>query len=355
VVLARELVQMRNWLFKLDFLMDQVASAPAGSAAVAVFDGACADVLAMPPVLPELFGPQRTLIDGVLRSLDLCQGRLVTDGPAGQRLIRLNAALAGPSLPDCRTALFDQIRRQIKGAQPLTFEDGAAEAECFGRLAARLADADGILGGGAMAEALTFRYGRFLEAGGASGRRQAIAGVVSQYSDAKDRLRFLVTLADSDLGRQHAADIVAQITHLLGQSQDARPFVSGDATLTEGLAQVTGLHLLAETSALAEPERRRLADAIDDRLALYIANHQVVARLDDPAEPLRLRANRLVRLCVPGVLRSPKALETVRGLVIAHLRQPGFEQRFSEGLTDPAARRQALRDFYHLLNQAGFS
>ena len=120
------------------------------------------------------------------------------------------------------------------------------------------------------------------------------------------------------------------------------------------MSQVTGLYELAVDSALAATDRRRLADAIDSLLALYIANSGVVARLDSPYEPLRPRADRLLRLCIPGVLKSPKALETARQLVINQLRQPGFDQRYTAGITDSAQRQQALRDFYGLLTEAGF-
>ena len=259
-------------------------------------------------------------------------------------------------LADCRQALLDTIRRSVRGTQPLTGAgDGAAEDAAFATLLDRLTGVRGVLGGGGMAEALTIRYGRSLErSDDAEGRRAAIAGVVARYADAKDRLRYLITLAGSDLGREHAGAIGAQLQELLRASPDARLFITDDAQPLEGLAEVTGLYELAVDSALAAADRQRLADAIDGLLALYIANTGVVARLDSPYEPLRARADRLLRLCIPGALKSPKALSTVRQLVIGQLRQPGFDQRYTAGIDDPGQRQQALRDFYGLLTEAGF-
>ncbi|MEI6558400.1 MAG: hypothetical protein WCO00_08310 [Rhodospirillaceae bacterium] len=358
VVLSHELVHMRSWLFKLDTLIGHLGPHPEAPRAgpVAILESACADVLVAPSVLTSLLGAHGSALTEIVQTLDLCQGRLDTDGlPADHRLARLNDTLASDLLGDCRQVLFDTTRRQIRGTQPLTAEgDAIAEAEAFAGLLARLTGSRGVLGGGGMAEALTIRFGRSLESAGASGRREAIAGVVARYTDAKDRLRYLLSLAGSELGREHAADIIAELQGVLGGSEDARHFITRGMPLAEGLASVTGLYELAVDSALAATDRQRLADTIDSLLALYIANTGVVARLDSPDEPLRPRADRLLRLCIPGVLNSPRALETARQLVIGHLRQPGFDQRYTAGITDPAQRQQALRDFYGLLTEAGF-
>lgn len=358
VVLSRELVHMRTWHFKLDTLIEHLGTHPGPERAgpVSVLEAACADVLVAPSVLTTLLGAHASMVEEIVHTLDLSQGRLDTDGlPADHRLVKLNDALASELLGDCRQVLFDTMRRQVKGTQPLTpHGDGVAEQEAFQRLLACLTGDRGVLGGSPMAEALTIRFGRSLESADAHGRREAIAGVVARYPDAKDRLRYLLTLAGSDLGREHAADIVAELQGLLARSRDARAFIADGEPVAEGLTQITGLYELTVDSALAAADRQRLADAIDSLLALYIANSGVIARLDSPYEPLRPRADRLLRLCIPGVLKSPKALATARELVIGHLRQPGFDQRYTAGIADSVQRQQALRDFYGLLTEAGF-
>ena len=59
-------------------------------------------------------------------------------------------------------------------------------------------------------------------------------------------------------------------------------------------------------------------------------------------------------VCVPGILRSRRALEMVRKRVLAHLRQPHFDRKYVEDLPDAAAQQRALRDFYRMLGEAGF-
>ena len=371
VALSRDLVQMRNWLFKLDFLIDllennQKENEPEGRLeAASLLDGICADILGAPPVLPLLLGPQRALLDTLNQTADLCQGRLAAAGlPGEHRLARLNAAL-NPAVRDsrtlsqCQASLFDQIRRQIKGTHPLAATGGDSEEDAFRALLLRLTDVGGVLGGGvlgggAMAEALTIRFGRTLETGGASGRRQAITGMLAHYPDAAGQVRYLLSLSDSDLGRQHAADVVEHLQTLFEQAPDAAPFIAADRPLAESLGQVSALYDLTLGSALEAGERRRLAGVIDGLLARYLVDHRVVDQFGQPDEPLRDRANRLVRLCIPGTLRSPRALGTLRTLVIEHLRQPDFDASYTRGLLGPAARQQALREFHALLSAAGF-
>ncbi|MEI8395574.1 MAG: hypothetical protein WCF85_12610 [Rhodospirillaceae bacterium] len=364
VVLSRDLIRMRNWLFKLDFLLELLEGVPPSGAegAIPVLDGACADVLAVPPVLPALLGPQASLLESILNTLELCRGRLsprLLPENTEPRLFRLNTALAGGSLKagwtlkECRATLFDILRRQVKGTRPLVHGDNAAEDEAFSRLVASLIEPSGVAGGSGMAEALTSRFGRTLQVGGASGRRQAISGMLNRYRNAGDRLRYLLSLSGSEFGRQYTADIVEELRDLLGRFEDARGLLDEDAPLDTGLAGVTALYELALDSGLAPAERHKIADRIDRLLAAYIANHQVVDRLDTPEEHLRDRADRLVRLCTPGVLRSPRALYTLRQLVIGHLRQSGFDRAYVEGIAEPAAKRQALRDFHKLLSDAG--
>ena len=359
VVLSRELVHMRSWMFKLDTLVEHLGPHPTTERAgpVSVLEGAFADVLVAPSVLSTLLGAHNEMIGEILQTLDLSQGAIDTDGlPADHRLVRLNDTLGSDLVIDCRQALLDTVRRAVRSTQPLTAGgDSAAEEDAFAILLDRLTGARGVLGGGGMAEALTIRHGRSLaRSDDAEGRLAAIAGVVARYADAKDRLRYLVTLAGSNLGREHAAAIGAQLQDLLRAAPDARLFITDDAPPLEGLAQVTGLYELAVDSALAATDRQRLADAIDGLLALYLTNTGVIARLDSPYEPLRARADRLLRLCIPGALKSPKSLATVRQLVIGQLRQTGFEQRYTAGIDDPGQRHQALRDFYGLLSEAGF-
>ncbi|KAA0683510.1 hypothetical protein [Roseomonas genomospecies 6] len=356
VVLSRELVQMRNWLAKLDFL-SELAREDGGGAdrPLALLDGVIADVLGAPSVAQELLGTQGSLAEALCNLIDLSRGRLSPIRRAeDDRAVQLNELLAFHDLDETRFVILDLVRRQLKGTQPLYRHDPAQEMEAFQEVLQRTLGPDGPAGGGPMAEALVLRYLRFLEGGGAPGRRQAIAEVTDRIPDAAGQVRFLLALADSDLGRGHTGDIARLLRKLSGNPANYGRFVHSRLPPRDNLEALTLLYRQAADSALPEEIRTRLTSDLDELLVAYITEDRVVERLDDPGDALRLRANRLVQICAPGILRSRRALEMVRQRVVAHLRQPQFDRKYVEDLPDAAAQQRALREFYRMLGEAGF-
>lgn len=356
VVLSRDLVQMRNWFAKLDFLGELVQEdGGAEGEPLALLDGAMADVLVSPSVAQDLLGLQSGLGEALCNLIDLSRGRL-DPGDRGEddRALRVSELLAFHDLEETRRALIDLVRRQIKGTLPLQRRDPAAERDAFDTVLVRTSTPQGVVGGGGMAEALVQRYMRFLEAGGATGRRQAIVEVTDRFDDGKDRLRFLIALTDSETGRQHRQDIGKQLADLTTGPGAVARFVKAGRPIKENLEALTALYGEVLASTLPDPLRTEVADALDGLLVGYIVNNKVVERLDNPSDLLRHRANRLMQLCAPGTLQSRKALAIVRQRVVTHLRQPNFEHAYVADIADPILQQKALRDFYKLLGQAGF-
>jgi len=356
VVLSRELVQMRNWFAKLDFLAELVKT-DGGLARepLALVDGVMADVLGAPSVAQELLGTQRNLAEALCNLIDLSCGRLEAgDRGAEDRAMLLSGMLAANPLEETRLVVVDLVRRQIKGTAPLFRNDPDAERDAFDMVLARAVTPHGVVGGGGMAEALIQRYMRFLEAGGATGRRQAINEATTRLKDAKDRVRFLMALADSDIGRQHQEDILGLLQQQTGDAGAVARFVDRGQPIKNNLEHLTELYVEVLGASAPEALRVQIADNIDSLLCSYIVNSRVVERLDNPDDILRHRANRLMQLCAPGTLRSRKALDIVRQRVLAHLRQPNFERRYVEDIVDPAQQAKLLRDFFKLLGEAGF-
>lgn len=356
VALSRDLVQMRNWLAKLDFLSELVREdGGLTNEPLTLVDGVMADVLGAPSVAQELLGSQRSLSEALCNLIDLSCGRLdATHRGEEDRALHLSELLAYNALDETRLVLIDLVRRQLKGPQPLYRNDPAGEREAFDRVLARAVSPEGVVGGGGMAEALIQRYMRFLEAGGATGRRQAMTDVCNRLSDPKDRVRFLLALAESDLGRQHADDILGTLQALTADPSAASRFVDRAQPIKNNLEQLTRLFVQVNESKAPAPLRDQVAENLDGLLCAYIVNSRVVERLDNPNDILRHRANRLIQLCAPGTLRSRRALDMVRQHVVNHLRQPNFERRYVEDIVDPAMQAKLLRDFFKLLGDAGF-
>lgn len=356
VVLSRDLVQMRNWMAKLDFLSEVVRSdGGLTEAPLVLVDGVIADVFGAPSVAQELLGEQRSLCDALCALIDLSRGRLTFyDRSEEDRAVQLNELLAFHDLDQTRYVMLEMVRRQVKSTQPLYRADPAAEMEAFNRLLSRVTTPEGIVGGPLMAEALVMRYMRFLEAGGALGRRQAMEQVVGCYKDAKDKVRFLIEFSGSDIGEQHFKDVSALLLKLTADSSAVGGFVDRNLPIRDNLEQITLLYAQVAECMLPDPLRGQLAGNLDNLLADYIIASKVVERLDNPDDTLRHRANKLMMLCAPGMLQSPKALDIVRRRVVAHLRQPNFDKLYVADIPEPSAQQRALREFYKLLGQAGF-
>lgn len=356
VVLSRDLVQMRNWMAKLDFLSEVVRSdGGLTEAPLVLVDGVIADVFGAPSVAQELLGEQRSLCEALCALIDLSRGRLTLyNRNEEDRAVQLNELLAFHDLDQTRYVMLEMVRRQVKSTQPLYRADPAAEMEAFNRLLSRVTTPEGIVGGPLMAEALVMRYMRFLEAGGALGRRQAMEQVVGCYKDAKDKVRFLIEFSGSDVGEQHFKDISALLLKLTADSSAVGGFVDRNLPIRDNLEQITLLYAQVAECMLPDPLRGQLAGNLDNLLADYILASKVVERLDNPDDTLRHRANKLMMLCAPGMLQSPKALDIVRRRVVAHLRQPNFDKLYVADIPESSAQQRALREFYKLLGQAGF-
>ncbi len=356
-LLSRDLVQMRNWLAKLDFLGELVRQdGGLTDHPLALVDGVIADVLGAPSVMQELLGMQGSLVEALSNLLDLSRGRLDVSRRAEEdRAVHLNELLAFHDLDDSRHVMIDLVRRQVRSNQPLYRPDPGQERDAYTRLLRRVTTPNGVVGGGGMAEALVLRYLRFLEGGGAAGRRRAMEEVCGLHSDPKDAVRFLMALAQSETGRQHADDVDRLLTGLTGDPRGFGRFVDRAQPIKINVEALTQLYTHARDSALAAPLKGRLTDRIDDLLVAYIHDCRLVERIDNPNDPLRLRANRLMQLCAPGTLQSRKALAVVRERVVSHLRQPQFEQKYIADLADPTLQQGALREFYRLLAQAGLT
>jgi len=353
VALSRELVCHRNWSLKLGFLLGILAGESGIDAeSAALVDGVIADVLGSASVVQEILGPQPNLAAAIMALADLADGRLDTSRRnADDFAITLNSLFAAGRLPQTRRVALDWVRRQLKGSQPLNRIEPAREMDTFRGLVQRLVGPGGVVGGGAVAEGLTLRRLAFQEEGGTLGRQKAINGLIEMLPDGGNRLRYLLALLDSNLGRQFGDHIRTRIDGLF-----ANPalFFAVHRPARENLDRSAVLWREISAMASSEDAAAAAADRLDEMLVQYIEQNRIVERLDDPQASLRIRAVRLVQLCASGAVPSPKALAIARKRIVGLLRQPNFDREFVADIPDPAARNQALKEFYDLLFAAGF-
>ena len=251
--------------------------------------------------------------------------------------------------------LVDYAVRQIRSSQPLSRNEPGAEYDVFQTLVNRLITPAGMFGGGATAEAVSIRALRFLPQGGAPGRREAVRTVTDILQRPLQKTRFLLALANTDLGREQMDMITAQMNDFLGRASSMDDLVAPRAAPKAKMQELTTLYtLLRRTKGVEEETRLRLADHLDTVLTHFLIDNQIIEKLDRTEDSLRLRALRLVQFCASGVLTDGQAFELARERVLGQLLQPRFEETFVADLADPVAKEKALRDFHSLLKTSNF-
>lgn len=353
VALSRELLGMRSWAAKLDRLckLAETEVTPQGGLLI---DTVIADVLGT-NAAQDILGWQPSLGSAIIAMLDLADGAFNAEKSEAREIAeQLNTLFGQGRLPGSRHVMIDRAIRQLKSTSPLSRNNPAKEMEEYQRVLFRLLSPKGLLAGADAAEALTMRGARFVEEGGATGRRAAMQGVFNALPDRSLGLMYLADLSRSSYGTSQMADIATLATTILNLRQlgeiTERGFSMKDRMQRGGKA-FTAL----AGSALPEAVRKQLTGHIDGLLERFVVDEKVVERLDNPESALRDRAMRLVQFCASGVLPNGRALALARKRVVSLLRQPGFDSHFVEGIADPAEAQKFLRDFHLLLLKAGFA
>jgi len=352
VVLSRDLINVRNWVGKLERLC-KLAVEDSDPHAIEMLDGVIADVLGS-PVVQDVLGWQPGLGAAICAMFDLADGKLVIGkSEAGESAEILNGLFAAHKLPISRTCLLDRAHRQIRSPNPLYRNEEGKEREEFKKLVARTLVPTGLIGGPDTAEALTTRFGRMVEQGGAAGRKAAIDGTFRTMPDLATGLIYLCDLAGSNLAKDHIHDI-AELLELVFRARRIGDLCEHGLPPKDRMIRATLAHRVATASVLPGPVKTRIADHVDDILDRYLVEEEIIEKLDNPESHLRDRAGRLVQFCAAGVMPEGKAMTRARQRILSLLRQPNFDAHFIDGFTDPDKAQKALRDFHHLLVKAGF-
>ncbi|HUA56672.1 MAG TPA: hypothetical protein VMB81_31105 [Candidatus Sulfotelmatobacter sp.] len=354
VCLSKDLSQTRSWLGKLERLLGLLKD-DGNPRSRSLVDRVASDIFGSTNGLRDMLGRQPDLSTALCQLIDIIEGRFTPKGEETPEVTgQLARYLSSRDLVETRLALLRSVKRQLKGSAPLTHGEGEQQRKAYRDVALRLLRNGTILGGGAMADALALGYQRFVEEGGATGRRNATARCASTLDTSADQIRVMLALLEGELGAEHKDEFVGRIDSLIRRADSVNALTTPSLPPRDKMQQTALLHKALVASSLPEPQRAELADRVDTLLANFVEQSKIVERLDDPSASLRLRATRLVQFCASDALTRAKASKIARDRVVAHLRQPNFDQHFVADLTDPAEHTAALKSFYGLLKQAGF-
>lgn len=346
VAVALDLSEQRGWAGKLDRLIE-LMSWDDGGAVMGALDGALADVLGAGPALHELFGNQNLPAGAVMVQLcTLVLGRTASVSPNGpNRLSVLNGLFRMGKLPESRAAVLERLRRQLRSPQPLGRGQRGEEVELLKELVGFLITPDGVIGDAGMAEALTIRYSRRLEQGGASAFRHSIVGVSEMQADLFCRIRYLSAVSRTAPGQRHLDEIADALDGALGNE----PVVETALTRTSDLDRLRGLiseaAVAVHGSALPAAVRSRIAGRVATLFDGFAMQGRLFHRLRQ-LEPLgRRRVLRLAEIACSGLLSDHGGLPAVRRHIMEVVRQPQFEEDLRLAARSDMAQAEARRLF----------
>jgi hypothetical protein len=356
VVLCRDLVNIRNLLGKVEWMLEMCDPGGTAPRHVSMLDSVVADVVGSAEVVRDLLGRQPDLATALHRLLDLMDGTFEAQPreQAPEVTGLLSQFVASGQGPDTCAVLLDFFQRQVRSTARLAGHEREDNLAAYKKLLERVMRPGGMMGGARTAEAFTLGYFRFLEQGGGEGRRLSIEAVLGCLPWGADRLGYLALLSGSDVGRAEMETVCERVRAQVGGHGGINAMVAQAVPLKPKMQTMAALYNAITNSGLPEDVRVLAADRVDTMVADYIVNNRIIQKLDDPTATLRVRAVRLITFASTEVLSSPKARKMVRDQIIGHLRQPNFDAKFIEGLT-PEEQVVALRNFYDLLNKAQFA
>lgn len=355
VAFVRTSVNWAGWLGKMSELLP-MAKTQKDRRSLAMVDEMMADILVAKTIVKDVIGVSKHLGDAVMRVLDLLEGKCKPTKFAVEDLVALlNELFAADMLPRSKQVLFDRLDRDLAGAARLTnSEDIAADKAFFDTILDRVVTTHGVIGGQAIAIGMTRRWARLSNIGGPTGFKRAMEGVRDKLSSGQRKFVFLLAMYSPDSEPDLKAIIEVQIRDLAAQLNTIQKIAPAARTEKARLQEVAGMQKLVLDSTLPDRLKQPVAAKFDELVSDYIISQGVIERLDDKNLVFRERALRLVTFCASGVLTVGRATAIARDTVVAYLRRKDFITEFTDGIPEPIAKEQAIKEFYGLLAKTGF-
>ncbi len=355
VALVRTSVLWTGWLGKMSELLP-MAKSQQDERARAMVDEMMSDILVARTVIKDVIGISKHLGDAMMRILDLLQGKCQPTKLAVPELVELlNYLFANDMLPRSKKVLFDRLERDLASPVRLTnSEDPNGDKLFFDQLLERIVDDHGVFGGRASAVGLADRWARLSNFGGPTGRKRAVEGVRDKLTSGKRKFVFLLAMYGSDAERELRTTIEVQVRDLAAQLNTISKIAPAARTEKARLQETAGIQRMVLDSQLPQGIRDPIANKFDELVSDYIISQGVIERLDDKRLSFHERATRLVTFCASGVLTVGRATTIARDIVVNYLRRKDFIAEFTADMTEPAAKEQAIKDFYILLSRTGF-
>lgn len=351
VALAADLAEHRTWAAKVDRIIDLLRSDRAEGKLLPILDSALADVLGSGAALQEIINtPAATpgeLLVGQCRLVLGTTASVSMTGPSREAM--LNGVFRQGRAPYAKAAVIDRVRRQLRSPAPLGRGSPAQEAEYLRDAMAFLLAPSGVVGGAGMAEAVTLRYSRRLEQGGASAFRRSLIGVCEMQSDLFSRVNYLAAVSRCAAAERHQSEITDALDSALGNELLIESAVLQNPDMSALKGAMDAMRSAIRAASLAEETKAKLCGRAEHAVDVYVQHGRMVQRLKQLEPNLRRRAIRMAELACSGLVRENGGMPVLRQNIMEIVRQPEFQADVKGPQSSEMAQIE-VRRLYELLD-----
>lgn len=352
VALSADLAEHRTWAAKVDRIIDLLRSDRAEGKLLPILDSALADVLGSGVALQEILNtPAATPGELMVGQCKLVLGTTASVSMMGpNRDAALNGVFRQNRAPYARAAVLERVRRQLRSPSALGRGTQAQEGEYLREAMSYLLTPGGVIGGPPMAEAITLRYSRRLEQGGASAFRRSIIGVCEMQSDLFSRVNYLAAVSRSPQTERHLGEIVDAVDAALGNEILIETAVLQNPDVTALKASMEAMQTSIKGAALPAETKVKLCGRAEFAVDVYAQHGRLVQRLKQVEPSPRRRAIRMAELAVSGLVRENGGLPVLRQNIMDVVRQPEFQNDLRSQQNSEMAQIE-VRRLFDLLDQ----
>ena len=276
VAVSARLVEIRHLMGKFDTLLDLFPAEPHADAD-AILGGFVAECLMSSALLKELMPFEACLADALETLLLLVKGKLehrsTVMASETDPVFRLNALFDAKRLPEARLVIFDRVRRELKGTQPLTKQGSGEDMRRFRSLLQSIMTPHGPIGGPPMASALVGRQVRLGGKGGAAALRAAIRNIGACFRTPWDEITFMTELARSELADLFGEEIALGLNGCLNEVHDIDHLLRALPNRAGRVKRIQSLRKTLADLSFGDGYRASYTRRIDDLLARHARKH----------------------------------------------------------------------------------
>lgn len=351
VALAADLAEHRTWAAKIDRIIDLLRSDRAEGKLLPILDSALADVLGSGVALQEIVNiAAATPGELLVGQCKLVLGTTAAVGMTGpSREAVLNGVFRQGRIPYARAAVIDRVRRQLRSPAPLGRGSPAQEGEYLRESMGYLLAPSGVVGGAGMAEAVTLRYSRRLEQGGASAFRRSIIGVCEMQSDLFSRVNYLAAVSRCAAAERHISEITDGLESALGNELLIESAVLQNADMTALKGSMDAMQRSIRAAALPAETKAKLCGRAEHAVDVYVQSGRMIQRIKQLEPALRRRAIRMAELACSGLVGENGGMPVLRQAIMEIVRLPEFQNDVKGPQSSEMAQIE-VRRLYELLD-----